>query len=82
MAFLAIRRIAECLMVRRSGSLICSQMATVALGGKSLAIKFPHGAGAVARVTICYSMSPDQRKTILVRIDVLERNLPTADFMA
>ncbi|HUB02428.1 MAG TPA: hypothetical protein VL983_07075 [Terriglobales bacterium] len=57
-------------------------MTTVALGGKSLAVKLSHGASAVARIAICDSMRSDQRKTVLVRIDILQRNLPTTDFVA
>jgi hypothetical protein len=35
-----------------------------------------HGSDFVAGVAIRHSMRADQRKTILMRVDVLERNLP------
>lgn len=81
-AFLALRRIAQRHMIGRSRLLKCFQVATDTLGREPLAIELAHGAGLVARITIRDGMSPDQRKTVLVLVDGVHRNLPPRDFVA
>jgi hypothetical protein len=69
-------------MIRRVGFLKCFQVATHALGGKSLAIELTDSPGLVTGVAIRHSMRTDERETILMRVDVLKRNLPPAHAVA
>jgi hypothetical protein len=58
------------------------QMATHALGGKTEAIELADGADFVARITIHDGVRTDQRKSILVLVDVVDRDLPAVRVMA
>ena len=81
MAPLAVRRVTKSLMVGGGGSLIGSQMAAVAFRRKALPVKLPNSAGSMARIAVGHSVRPDQRKTILMRIDILQRYLPAANLV-
>lgn len=57
-------------------------MAAITLSGESLAVKLSNGARPMARIAVRDSMGADQRKAVLVRVNVFERHLPTADLVA
>jgi len=63
-------------MVRRGGLAKGGQVATGAFRGKAEAIELADGADLVARVTVHRGVSANQRKPVLVLIDVVNRNLP------
>jgi len=66
-------------MVRCGGLLIRTQVTADAVGRKSLAVELPHGSNLVAGVTVHGRVSADQRKTVLVLVDGMDRDLPTID---
>jgi hypothetical protein len=65
-------------MIWCGGPLECLQVATRALGRKSLAIELPDRSGLMAGIAVRHSVRADEWKTILMRIDGSERNLPPA----
>lgn len=69
-------------MVRRSRLLKCLEVATDTFGGEPLTIELPYSAGLVTRITIRHGVCADQRETVLVLIDGMNRNLPAIDVMA
>jgi hypothetical protein len=81
-AFLALRRISQCYVVGRSRLLKCFQVATDALGGQALAIELAYSAGFVAGITIRHRVGANQRKTILMLVDGMDRHLPAIDLVA
>jgi hypothetical protein len=69
-------------MVRGSCLLKRPHVATYALRRQTLAVELAHGPDLVAGVTIHNRMRTDQRETVLMLIDVVNRNLPAIDAMA
>ena len=57
-------------------------MAAVTFGGKPEAVELPHRSHLVAGKAIHYGVSANQRKTILVLVDVVNRHLPAVGVMA
>ncbi len=57
-------------MIWRIRLLECLQVAAHAFGRKSLAVELTDGASLVTRIAIRHSMRADERKTILMRVDV------------
>jgi hypothetical protein len=81
-ALLTVRRISQGLMIRRCGFLERPQMATDAVGRKSLTIELSHCTGSVTRITVHCGVRSDQWKTILMFVDGMNRYLPAADPVA
>ena len=54
----------------------CTQMTTHAFGRESEAIKLAHRANFVTGIAVHGSVSADQRKAILMFIDIVNGNLP------
>jgi hypothetical protein len=48
------------------------RMATVALGGKPEAVELPNGPHLVARIAVHHGVRANQRKTILMLVDVMD----------
>jgi len=69
-------------MIGRCRFLKCLQVAADALGGEALTVKLPHGSSFVTRIAVHRSMCADQWKTILMRVDGLDQNLPASYPMA
>ena len=57
-------------------------MAAEALGGKTEAIELPDRSHFVAGITVDDSMCTDQRETILMLIDIVDRDLPAVGVVA
>lgn len=57
-------------------------MATEAFGRKAEAIELPDGPHFVAGVAVHHCVRADQRKTILVLVDVMDRHLPAVCVVA
>jgi hypothetical protein len=75
-AFLALGRKSHSLMVWRAGLQVGRPVAAHTFGGQTLTIELPHGADRVTGVTIRNRMRSDQRKTVLVFVDHVDRYLP------
>ena len=52
------------------------QMTAHTLGREAKTVELPNSANFMARVTIDYGVRPDQRKSILVLVNVVNRDLP------
>ena len=64
-------------MIRRRGPIKVVFVATNAVRRQSKSVELPNGSHLVAGVAIYDSMSTNQGETILMSIDVLERNFPS-----
>ena len=82
MAFTTIHRKALRPVIGAFCRVVCLQMAAHTFGGQSLPIKLPDGAGFMARVAIHNGVRADQRKAILVFVDIVHRHFPAIDVMA
>jgi len=82
MAFTTIHRKALRPVIGAFCRVVRLQMAAHTFGGQSLPIKLPDGAGFMARVAIHNGVRADQRKAILVFVDVVHRHLPAVDVVA
>ena len=60
----------------------CVPMATHTLCRKPKTVELPNRANFMARITIHHGMRPDQRKSILVLVDIVNRYLPAICVMA
>ena len=69
-------------VVRRGCFTEIGQMATHAFGGKSEAIELADRANFVAGVTVHGSVGADQRKPVLMLVDVVNGNLPAVRVVA
>lgn len=63
-------------MIRGSRLLKRFQMATDAVGGQALPIELSDCSHFVARVAIHHGVSPDQRKAVLMLVDIVNGDLP------
>jgi len=69
-------------MVGRRGCIEVFLVATYALRGETKPVELTNGSDFVAGVTIDDSVSTNERKPILVLVDVMNGNLPTIGVMA
>ena len=69
-------------MARSGGLAKGGQVTTRAFGGESEAVELSDGADLVAGIAVYGRMSTDQRKSILMLIDVVNGNLPTIGVVA
>jgi hypothetical protein len=72
----AICRETLCLVIGRFCLSKVVQMATHALSRQALPIKWPHGANSVTGIAVDRGVRPDQRESVLMLIDVVDRHLP------
>src|SRR5882757_3212900 len=77
MALATLSRVSQGPVIRRGSFLIVTLVATDALGRKSETIELSDGSHLVAGIAIHHCVSADQRKAVLVFVDVVDRNLPT-----
>jgi hypothetical protein len=68
-------------MIRRRGPIKVISVATNTLCRQSKSIELPNSSDLVAGIAIYDGMSADQRKAILMAVNVLERNLPAIRVM-
>lgn len=78
----AVRRKSICHMIRIARFAELIAMATYTIRGETEAVELPYRANLVARITIRDGVRPDERKPILVLIDVVNRDLPAIWVMA
>lgn len=69
-------------MVRRARLAECVHVATDTLGGETKAIKLADSANFMARIAIHHRVSADQRKPVLMLIDIVNRHLPAVGIVA
>lgn len=69
-------------MIRRSRLIECFGVTAIALGGEPEAIELSDGADFVAGVAVDDGVCTDQRKAILVLIDVVDGDLPAIGVVA
>jgi hypothetical protein len=69
-------------MIRAFGCIEGFRVAAVALGGKPKAIELPNRPHLVARIAVHHRVRANQRKTILVLVDVMNRHLPSIGVVA
>ena len=69
-------------MIRGFCFLEIIKMTTDALRGEALTVERSHGSYFVARVAIHSRVGTNQRKAVLVLVDVMNRNLPARVSMA
>jgi hypothetical protein len=81
-ALAAIGGETQCLVIGRSGLLKCFQVAANAFGRQALAIEPSNRSNFVTGVAIHQGVSPDERKAVLVLVDVVHRYLPAIDAVA
>lgn len=79
---LAVRRVSHGQVIRILGPAKCGHVTTDALRGESLAVELPDRSHFVAGVTIDGGVGADQRKTVLMFVDVVNGNLPSGIAMA
>ena len=60
----------------------CTQMTTHAFGRESEAIELSHRANLVTGIAVYGSVSADQRKPILMLIDIVNGNMPAVGIVA
>ena len=82
MALLTVGREPHRLMIRIARLSERAQVTADALGGESETIELPDGAHLVAGIAIHRRMRSDQGKTILMLVDVVNRNLPAVGVVA
>jgi hypothetical protein len=82
MALAAIHRKALRPMIGTLRLVVCLEVAAHTLSGQCLPIELSHGSRCVTRVAIDNRMRADERKTVLVFVDVVHRHCPAVDVVA
>lgn len=76
MAFTALGRVTQRTMIRCNRPRIVGRVAAIALRRQSESIELTHRAHLVARIAIDHRVRANQWETILMLVDVVDRDLP------